>query len=308
LSKVSVVTVSADRAGQRIDNFLLARLKGVPRTAIYKILRRGEVRVNGGRIKPSYRLEEGDQVRIPPVRTSDAKNIPAVSQNVSELLEAAVLYEDKDFMVINKPAGMAVHGGSGISLGVVEAVRQIRPHAKRIELVHRLDRDTSGCLVIAKKTGVLTALQRQFVDGEVMKSYTAVLVGTGLQTQFEVNQPLRKNTLKSGERMVIVAADGKSARTGFTLRQELGGLSWVDIQLYTGRTHQIRVHSAHVKHPVLGDRKYGDEAANKLYARQGYKRLFLHAQNLQFTHPNTETHMNISAPLDQQFSALIAQS
>ncbi len=297
--------IEPDLAGQRIDNFLLTVLKGVPRSHIYRILRKGEVRVNRGRVKPQYRLQAGDRVRIPPLRLAPAKTPPRVDHPALARLQARVLYEDKDLLVVNKPAGMAVHGGSGVDFGVIEALRQLYPRARRLELVHRLDRDTSGCLVVAKKTSVLRSLHEALRGEGMEKRYLALVAGRFAAGETVVDRPLRKNVLRSGERLVSIDAGGKPAQTVFSLQQAFAGASLLEVRLLTGRTHQIRVHAASLGHPLAADDKYGDAAFNRRMARLGLRRLFLHARSLRFAHPSSGESLYLTAPLDEDLKQLL---
>jgi 23S rRNA pseudouridine955/2504/2580 synthase len=303
--KVRIVTVDDSADGQRIDNFLLRHLKGAPRTLIYRLLRKGEVRVNKGRVKPTYKLQPGDQVRIPPVRLAEptAAKLPTAGQR--EAILDAVLYEDERLMIVNKPSGWAVHGGSGISLGVIEALRSARPELKQLELAHRLDRDTSGCLMLAKKRSALRLLQELQRRGGIEKRYLALLAGRWRKGRAEVDAPLRKNTLAGGERVVRVDPAGKPSRTFFRVVKSLGEATLVEATLDTGRTHQIRVHAAYLGTPILGDPKYGDAEANKRLRKIGLKRLFLHAHKLAFTWPDTGKKFTIHAPLPPELQAVI---
>ena len=303
---VRQVRVDAAAAGQRIDNFLLTQLKGAPRSLIYRILRRGEVRVNKGRVKPSHRLAAGDQVRLPPLRLSVQAEPPRPSPGAAARLEAAVIYEDELLLVLDKPAGMAVHGGSGISLGVIETLRALRPGAE-LELVHRLDRDTSGCLVIAKRRSALRRLHAQLREGEVDKRYLALLAGRLPKRRVDCRAPLRKNLLRGGERMVQVdLAEGKPARTVFRTVKALGPLTLAEAELDTGRTHQIRVHAAHLGAPVAGDDKYGDAQINARLRSLGLKRLFLHAAALSFRPSDDRPPVRVEAPLPEALEQVIA--
>ncbi len=306
-NRVEMVEISSDLAGQRIDNFLLAKLRGVPRALVYRILRKGEVRVNKGRIKPSYRLQAGDTVRIPPVRTPAPGEPPIVGQELVRRIEQAVLYEDARFLVLNKPSGLAVHGGSGIRLGVIELLRAARPDAPYLELVHRLDRDTSGCLLIAKKRSALRALHGLLRENQVDKRYLVLLRGPWPTKRTWVELPLRKNMLSSGERLVRVAEDGKPALSEFLPRNIDSLASLAEVSLHTGRTHQIRVHAASSGHPVAGDEKYGDEAFNRQMQAHGLKRMFLHAWKLAFTLPDTGDALEFTAPLDDDLLATLTQ-
>ena len=302
---VQLVQVPASLAGQRIDNFLMTRLKGVPRSLIYKLLRRGEVRVNKGRVKPTHRLADGAWVRLPPVRRAETEDRPVPSAGMVRELTDSVLYEDARVLVVDKPSGMAVHGGSGVSNGVIEALRAWRPDGE-LELVHRLDRDTSGCLLISKRRSALRSLHRQMRDGEIRKHYQALLVGSLPQRVVEVRLPLRKNLLRGGERMVVVdELNGKPARTVFRRVAAYGGLTLVEVELHTGRTHQIRVHAASLAVPVAGDEKYGDAEANRALRQQGLKRLFLHAAALSFRPQEEVPPVRVEAPLPSDLSSLL---
>lgn len=302
---VEIVKISSEAAGQRIDNFLLARLKGVPRSRVYKLLRGGEVRVNKGRVKPAYRLSAGDLVRVPPVRRPEAGSPALPSSAVTARLAAAVLYEDDRVLVIDKPSGLAVHGGSGIGVGVIEALRAMRP-GQELELVHRLDRETSGCLVIGKRRSALRALHRQLREGEVTKRYRALLAGSLPRRVVEVTLPLRKFQLRGGERMVQVDPEaGKPARTVFRRAEAYGGATLTDVELYTGRTHQIRVHAASLGAPVAGDEKYGSAEDNRAFRELGLKRLFLHAAALSFRPREDGDTVRVEAPLPPELQSVL---
>jgi len=305
--KPSVQTIHIDsgQEGQRIDNFLLGFLKGVPRSYIYRIVRTGEVRVNKGRVKASTRLQVGDSVRIPPVRVAEKPLQRKPDTRLLQRLETAVLYEDTRFLVLNKPSGLAVHGGSGIHYGVIEALRILRPEQRQLELVHRLDRDTSGCLLIAKRRSALRTLHDLLRNNGVDKRYLALLEGDWPQDRVEVDAPLQKNTLKSGERIVRVDPAGKPALTRFRLRQRFSDSMLVAVRLMTGRTHQIRVHAAHLGTPILGDQKYGDEAANRKMRSIGLRRLFLHAESVGFRWPGEDRDLIVRAPLDPELELLM---
>ena len=302
---VQWVDVAADYAGQRIDNFLLTYLKGVPKSAIYRILRKGEVRVNKGRIKASYRLQAGDRLRIPPLRLPEAKEAGQPGEAVKRQLESSIIYEDQRFMVINKPSGIAVHGGSGVSFGVIEALRACRSDERHLELVHRLDRDTSGCLLISKRRSALRILHELMRENRMDKRYLALLAGSCDWKSRMVDAPLIKNSLRGGERVVKVDDEGKAARTHFKRLRSLSHATLVEARLYTGRTHQIRVHAASLGHPVLGDQKYGDEDANRMVRKQGLRRLFLHAGRLSFRWPDEKQDMVITAPLESGLDDLL---
>tara|TARA_Y100001949_G_scaffold161442_1_gene153718 strand:+ start:11791 stop:12708 length:918 start_codon:yes stop_codon:yes gene_type:complete len=294
-----MLEVSPELAGQRIDNFLRTQLKGVPKTLIYRILRKGEVRVNKGRIKPEYKLQAGDVVRVPPLRLPERDEPVPLAQGLLERLEAAIVFEDKALIVLNKPAGIAVHGGSGLSFGVIEALRQLRPDAKELELVHRLDRDTSGLLMIAKKRSMLRHLHLQLRGDGVDKRYMALVRGRWDTSKKQVNAPLLKNTLRSGERMVEVTDEGKDALTLFRVLRRFGDFATlVEAKPVTGRTHQIRVHARHAGHSIAGDSKYGDEEFSAVIRDLGGKRLFLHAYALKVPLPDGGE-LSLEAPVDE---------
>ncbi len=302
--KVKFVSVDAERAGQRVDNFLLTFLKGVPKSLIYKILRKGEVRVNKGRVKPTYRLKDGDIVRIPPVRVAEAKEIlPSVS--VLDQIEQNVIYEDDGILVLNKPSGMAVHGGSGISYGVIEAIRLLKDKHGTFELVHRLDRDTSGCLIIAKKRSALRRMHELMREGHINKVYLALCQGKWEGGARDINAPLRKNTLSSGERIVKVSADGKEARSRFVPKQRFVNATLMEVKLYTGRTHQIRVHSQHEGHAIAGDSKYGNRGFSKELKKIGLNRLFLHARTLSFPWGDDGAVLTVVAPMPEDLTGVL---
>lgn len=304
---VQLLEVSAGLEGQRIDNFLLARLKGVPKTMIYRILRKGEVRVNKGRIKPDYRIKEGDIVRVPPMRMTQADEPKPLAQGLLERLEAAIVYEDKGLIVLNKPAGIAVHGGSGLNYGVIEAFRQMRPLCKEIELVHRLDRDTSGLLMIAKKRSMLRHLHEALRADGVDKRYMALVRGRWPASRKQVDAPLQKSNVRSGERMVEVNPEGKEALTLFkVIRRFSDYATLIEASPITGRTHQIRVHALYAGHAIAGDTKYGDESFSKEVREMGGKRLFLHACDLKFTLPDGEV-LAVHADPDVQWQGVITQ-
>jgi 23S rRNA pseudouridine955/2504/2580 synthase len=298
--KVQWIEVDTEAAGQRIDNFLFSRLKGVPKSHVYRILRTGEVRRNGGRIRAEERLDSGDVIRIPPLRMASSEPARVPQERVRSLIEPRILHEDEHLLVINKPSGMAVHGGSGLSYGVIEGLREIRPEARFLELVHRLDRETSGCLLIAKKRSALRHLHEQFRDDAVHKVYLALLAGAWAKTRWLVDAPLRKNLLQSGERLVKVARDGKPAVTEFRRRERYAKATLVEARPVTGRTHQIRVHAQALGHPLAGDERYGDAEANREFRQLGLKRLFLHALETAFTHPGSGRQLRIEAPLDRE--------
>jgi 23S rRNA pseudouridine955/2504/2580 synthase len=302
-SGVRTVTVADDRDGQRLDNFLLGQLKGAPRSLIYKIVRSGQVRINGKRAKPDSRLEGGDQVRIPPVVLADAGPKTEAPAAMLDRLAAAIVFEDERLLALNKPSGLASHGGSGISFGAIEALRQLRPN-QSLELVHRLDRDTSGLLIVAKKRSALSELQALMREDSdvrsegIRKRYLALLVGRLAGENFTVDAPLDIGLRQGGERHVRVAPGGKPSLSHFHLIERRGGHSYVEVRIATGRTHQIRVHAAHLGHPVAGDDKYGDKEVNKRLKEQaGLKRLFLHAASLEFSLEGGRVPYLLNAPL-----------
>lgn len=295
---VEIVEVSSQHEGQRIDNFLTTYLKGVPKSFIYRVLRRGEVRVNKSRIKPTYRLQKGDRVRIPPVRRSET-NAPSTmpSRNLISRINHRIVYEDAGIVILDKPSGIAVHGGSGISFGVIEIFRAARPEAQFLELAHRLDRETSGCLIIAKKRSALRHIHKLLREDGLGKRYWALVQGSWEGEERQVTAPLRMNVLQSGERMVRVGAEGKPSQTLFRSLQNWPDASLVEATPVTGRTHQIRVHAAFLKHPIAGDEKYGDDGFNRMMQKKGLRRLFLHAVSLHF--PTVDGRfIDVTTPLD----------
>ncbi len=294
------IEVDEGGAGQRVDNFLLARLKGVPKSHVYRILRSGEVRVNSGRVAASHRLAVGDRIRVPPVRLAEreAGDAPAAA------LELPVLFEDDHILAVDKPAGLAVHGGSGIAHGVIERLRAGRPEAKFLELAHRLDRETSGVLLLAKKRSALTALHEDLRERAMDKRYLVAVDGRVRDLMRRVKVALRRYSTAEGERRVAVdEREGQEAETIFRRLARSGEFSLLEAELLTGRTHQIRVHLAHIGHPVLGDDKYGDFTLNKALRKLGLKRMFLHAAQLSFTHPATGEPVTVRSPLPAELEA-----
>jgi 23S rRNA pseudouridine955/2504/2580 synthase len=291
--------------GQRVDNFLVRLLKGVPKSHVYRLLRSGQVRVNSGRVGPDHRLKAGDKVRVPPIRTAQPQTAPAVGAMRNAPLD--VLYEDDALLVINKPAGLAVHGGSGVSFGVIEQLRRERPAAPFMELVHRLDRDTSGVLLLAKKRSALVALHEQMRSGGAHKYYATLVRGNWVNTKQKVDLALHKYALPSGERRVRVSPEGMPSVTIFRLKSAKAGYSLLEAELKTGRTHQIRVHLAHLGYPIAGDDKYGDYEVNKALGRLGLKRMFLHAAKLVIRHPGTGEELAFEAPLPAELSSFLAR-
>lgn len=302
---VQWLEVTDANSEQRLDNFLIGFLKGVPKTRIYRMVRKGEVRVNKGRVDVSYKLVIGDIVRIPPVRVAEAADEVIVQPALKFSLENQILYEDDGFIVLNKPSGFAVHGGSGVSGGIIEALRQIRPQQKFLELVHRLDKETSGCLLIAKKRSALRVLHEMFRGDGIQKTYLALLSGQFKRKSQRVDVPLLKNVAQGGERMVVVSQAGKPAETLFTRLKAFREATLVHAAPKTGRTHQIRVHAAWLGHPIVGDDRYGEDNVNKAFKQRGYKRLFLHAEQLRFAHPLTGAPLHFNAPLPADLQTLL---
>jgi 23S rRNA pseudouridine955/2504/2580 synthase len=296
---VQKIEIPADLAGQRLDNFLFNQLKGVPKSRIYRIIRKGEVRVNQGRAKPDYKLNAGDLLRIPPIRQSSPSEPLVLSTKQAQLEKMfdTILFEDDGLLVINKPAGMAVHGGSGLSFGIIEAMRHLKGNKQQLELVHRLDRDTSGCLMISKSRRVLKALHEQLQLRTVEKVYWALVEGRWEEHGI-VSAPLQKGHLSSGERFVKVSEDGQPSITEFKVLEHFSETTLIEARPKTGRTHQIRVHAAFAGHPIVGDEKYGKRDFNQYMKQQGLKRLFLHAQGISFRLPGYPDLISIEAPLD----------
>ena len=300
------MTIDSSHHGQRIDNFLLVVLKGVPKSHIYQLLRKGQIRVNKGRIKPLYRLKSGDIVRIPPLNRPQAGEPQRPPQGLCDRLQQAILFEDDELLVLNKPAGIAVHGGSGIAFGVIETMRYLRPDCPELTLAHRLDRYTSGCLLLAKKRTVLLQLHELLRHGGMSKHYDALLMGRWQGAGQAVDTNLQKNRQLSGERMVQVDDQGQEARSQFTPQQCFADCSLLDVRIDTGRMHQIRVHAAHLGHPVAGDDKYGNIEFNRLMRKRGLKRMFLHARSVDLTLPDSGRRPVIEAPLDDELRRVLA--
>jgi len=305
-ARATLLEVGEESAAQRIDNFLLRRLKGVPKSHVYQVLRSGQVRVNSGRVKPDYRLKVGDRVRLPPVRVARAAVKPGPKP-----MTLPIVYEDAALLVIDKPSGIAVHGGSGVSYGVIESLRAERPQAKLLELAHRLDRDTSGLLVVAKKRSALVELHRMLREGLVRKLYAALVQGRWSGGAREIREPLHKFVTAGGERRVAVHGDGQAAHTRVRPIAVGDACSLLELELLTGRTHQIRVHLAHEGHPIVGDDKYGDFALNKRFARGEaapgvrFDRMFLHAGRLAFDHPASGERIELQTPLPPDCATLL---
>lgn len=305
-ARVRKVVITADTAGQRVDNFLQRELKGVPKSRVYRLLRKGEVRVNGRRIDAAYRLGEGDEVRVPPVRTSEPAEPVRPPDRLLQELQQRIIYEDDRLLVLDKPPGLAVHGGSGLQFGLIEALRALRPKAPFLELVHRLDRETSGCLVVAKKRSALREMHELLRTGRVEKRYLTLLLGRLPRGVVPVEAPLDSGHKQGGERVVRVASSGKAARTVFRTVARYGGYTLAEADIATGRTHQIRVHAAHLGYPVLGDARYGDKDANQALRKVGLRRLFLHAQSLEFDWGDGRPPLSVSTPLSEDLRRVLA--
>jgi len=304
---VRLLPVATERAGQRLDNFLSGPLKGAPKSLLYKLIRSGQVRVNGGRVQANTRLESGDLVRIPPVRLPVAGEHPVPGRRLLELMAGSIVFEDARLVAINKPSGIASHGGSGVSSGVIETLRALRP-GQALELVHRLDRDTSGLLLVAKQRAALTRLQALLREGHggIEKRYLALLCGHLPDGVLRVDTPLHVGLRQGGERHVAVHPSGKPALSEFRVLERRGRQSWCEVKIHSGRTHQIRVHARHIGHPVAGDEKYGDEAINqRLAARIGLQRLALHAASLQFCLVDGAPDYLLSAPVPHELAAAL---
>src|ERR1700691_5923221 len=304
-SPVTLRTITADEAGQRVDNFLMRHFKTVPRSRVYRLCRRGEVRSTRRRVDGEYRIQAGDEVRLPPVRIDVGDEPGRPSSSLLELIERAVIFQDKHLLVIDKPAGVAVHGGSGMSFGVIEALRASRPR-ETLELVHRLDRDTSGCLLVARDRSTLTALHALIRNGGIHKTYLALVSGSWQLGTKRVDAPLATDNRQHGERHVRVAAARKDSVSVFKPVQFFGSLATLmEVDIPTGRTHQIRVHASFAGHPLLGDDKYGDRERNAEFKRHGLKRTFLHAHSVAFEWPGSGVPFHASAPLPGELTAVL---
>lgn len=300
------IVIKEDNAGRRIDNYLIRHFDNIPKSRVYQMLRKGEVRVNKGRIKQTYRLLAGDIVRLPPVYVNESEK-PLPSNSLQQILHNAIIYEDEGMLVLNKPAGIVVHSGSGQAYGVIEGLRAYSKEFDKLELVHRLDKDTSGCLILAKTMPILRELHDVIKNNAVKKSYLALLAGQSSKRKWVVDSPLRKNTQRSGERIVAIDEKGKAALTKFFRERLFDEATLVSIELITGRTHQIRVHSASIKQPVIGDSKYGDRELNRKFRKLGLKRLFLHAASLKLKSPVTGKQILIEAPLPSDLEELLSK-
>lgn len=306
-SHIEYITITDDAAGQRIDNFLINHLKGVPKSKIYHIVRKGEVRVNKGRIKVSYRLEAGDVVRVPPLMLAEKAKEAPPSKTTQQLLADRIIYEDDHFIILNKPSGMSVHVGNTVRVGVVEAMRHMYPNLPQLELGHRLDSETSGCLVLAKRKRYLREFHAALREGEVRKIYWALTKGTWKKHELRVELSLQKDYRDGGKHVVEVKEDGKTALTEFATIKAYKKASLMEVNLYTGRTHQIRVHASHLNHAVAGDDRYGDTDFNKLVKEMGLKRMFLHARSIDFTLPSLDYRIKVEAPLDPELDMIITK-
>jgi 23S rRNA pseudouridine955/2504/2580 synthase len=305
-TEVQYVTITDEHDGQRIDNFLINKLKGVPKSRIYRLLRKGEVRVNKKRISAFYRLKQGDSVRLPPVFLEEKAKQAPPSKDTAALFSNRILYEDDYLLIINKPSGMSVHAGSTVRVGVVEALRHLYPKLVNLELAHRLDSETSGCLVLAKRKRILRELHSLLREGKVTKIYWALTKGKWKDSELRVDLPLHKDYRDGGKQVVEVHQEGKAALTVFhTLKSFNRQASLMEVKLYTGRTHQIRVHAQHRGHPIAGDDRYGDAEFNKLTRHMGLKRMFLHARSIDFTLPSLNQRITVVAPLDPELNAAI---
>jgi 23S rRNA pseudouridine955/2504/2580 synthase len=304
-SKVRMVEAEADDAGQRIDNFLQRHLRGVPKGLLYRLMRTGQVRVNSGRIKPHYRMRAGDQVRIPPLESRAERRPAPAPESLGRELERRILHEDERLLILDKPAGVAVHGGSGLAWGLIDALRAARPEDHFLELAHRLDRDTSGCLIIARRRSTLRRLHAMLREGRIEKRYLALVAGEWAGGRREVNQPLHRTPAEGRRRQVVVSEEGRAARTLFRPAARYRGWTLMEARLDTGRTHQIRVHAAHLGHPLAGDERYGQRELDRELKAAGLRRMFLHAASVALEHPETGGRLAVSAPLDPALQALL---
>jgi 23S rRNA pseudouridine955/2504/2580 synthase len=298
--KVKNIKVDLESKGMRLDNYLISLLKGIPKSKIYSIIRKGEVRLNSKRIQPKHKIEEGDIVRIPPLKIIENETVKP-SRNIVEIIKERIIFEDKSILVINKPVGIASHGGSGISLGLIEIVRQIIPSYENVQLVHRLDKDTSGCIVLTKKKSVLREMHNELRNHSVEKKYVAITKGHWQQNSIDVNLNLLKLKNKSGEQKVKVSDEGKESITKFKVIKQNKNFSQINCTLLTGKTHQIRVHCQYLEHPIMGDRKYGDKDFNKLAKKIGITRMMLHASSINFKRMK----FSIDSQIPEEFLSII---
>jgi 23S rRNA pseudouridine955/2504/2580 synthase len=304
-SKTQFIEISKDQADRRIDNFLLTILHIVPKSHIYRLLRSGNIRVNKKRVRPDYRIQTGDILRIPPLEIRARKRFDQFPSSLTKKVVDRVLYEDDNLLIVNKLSGLAVHGGSGVDFGLIQILRAVRSDVHFMELAHRLDRETSGCLIIAKKHRILRELHQLFQDGQIEKVYYALTLGHWPRKVSRIEVPLRKNVMQSGERMVKVDTAGKKALTEFRVRKMFEEATFVEAKLKTGRTHQVRVHAQYAGHPVAGDEKYGDRAFNKKMRQKGLHRLFLHAYQVSFVLPSIGKSILVKAPLDRDLQKIL---
>ena len=298
--KVKNIKIDLESKGMRLDNYLISLLKGIPKSKIYSIIRKGEVRLNSKRIKPRHKIQEGDIVRIPPLKIIENETVKP-SSNIVEIIKEKIIFEDKSILVINKPVGIASHGGSGISLGLIEIVRQIIPSYENVQLVHRLDKDTSGCIVLTKKKSVLREMHNELRNHSVEKKYVAITKGHWQQNSIDVNLNLLKLKNKSGEQKVKVSDEGKESITKFKVIKQNKNFSQINCTLLTGKTHQIRVHCQYIEHPIMGDRKYGDKDFNKLAKKIGITRMMLHASSINFKRMK----FSIDSQIPEEFLSII---
>lgn len=304
-TKVQLIEILSDDEGRRLDHFLFSKFQNIPKSHFYRLLREGSIRVNKKRVKQNYHIKAGDILRIPPLNILAEKSVPRLLSSLAKTLSNSILYEDDNLLIINKPSGLAVHGGSGLSIDLIESMRQLRKDIHFMELVHRLDRDTSGCLIIAKKNRVLRELHELLRLGKVTKVYYALTMGHWAKKINVMEVSLKKNILKSGERIVRVDSSGKSAITEFHVEKEFERASFVEVRLKTGRTHQIRVHAKHAGHPIACDEKYGDKDFNNAMHKIGLNRLFLHACRVSFVLPSTGQRISVKAPLNKELQNIL---
>lgn len=302
---VSHQEVQEEQEGQRLDNYLLSRLKGVPKSRIYRLIRKGEVRVNKKRVKPEYKLKTADLVRIPPIRIAQRAQQQAPTEALQSLISRSILYEDADLLVLNKLSGLPVHGGTGVKTGLIEALRSMQPEQKFLELAHRLDKGTSGCLLVARHPKALKLLSEQFKTGRINKTYHALVQSNWPVHVGEINAALQRQEPQGGERFVTVSKEGKKALTRFRILETFPGATLVEACPQTGRTHQIRVHAQLAGHPIIGDEKYSEPAPRKAFSKQGIKGLCLHAVELSFVHPLGGDTVTVKAPYDDDFDTAL---
>lgn len=303
---VRFVVVDSERSGQRIDNFLITKFKGVPKSFVYRILRKGEVRVNKKRVKPDYKIVDGDEIRLPPAKIEvNPVVIPSNNLKIVQLLGNSIIFESEELLIVNKPAGIAVHGGSGVDYGVIEALRSLRKDLHYLELVHRIDKETSGCLMVAKKRSALRNLHEQLREKTIHKQYWALVRGKWSNRVKFIDEPLVKNVIQSGERMVFVSKAGKPSKTLFKIIKEFTKSTLIEASPLTGRTHQIRVHTSYATHPIAGDLKYGDRDFDKEMKILGLSRMFLHAFRITFNEPCSGKIITVEAPLDDELQRTI---